>query len=108
MARLVIEEREARSVYPLPANAGEVVSVKFVSHEYPKGLLLFEAPAQKSYLKMFRMNGYPHDVEQAKEMLRKAFHVFHAPCWLVKEGRLIVHPPVVDGYLVVDTDGDPD
>lgn len=106
MGRLVFQERESCSVYPLPAGVGDVVEVRYISDIYPKGLLLFEAPTQPSYRRMFRINGYPHNLAETRELLQKAYETFHTPCWMVAEAdaarQLVVHPPVVEGYLALD------
>jgi len=104
--RVVFRVREASSEFALPLSIGSdgiVEEVKYVSSDIPEGLLCFEVPVTRSWLKMYSLDGEPETEREVQWMLRAGHATFHRPVWKVFNGTLYLWPPApCDGRLIVD------
>lgn len=101
--RLIIRTRgEARSSFLLPIGM-MVERVVYVSSDVPEGLLCFEAPITRAWLRMYSLDGQPETEREVRWMLRAGHEYFHRPVWHILNDTLYLFPPApCDGRLVVD------
>jgi len=102
--RIVLRtDGEAVGIFSLPIVVGEIESVLFVDSDIPDGLLCFEAPVTKAWLKMYPLDEPPKTAGEVKWMLRAGSAVFHRPAWYRLEDKLYLYPPApCDGRVILD------
>ena len=109
--RLVIETQGRQDCYPLPKDVGgEVVGVQYATRQYETIFSLFEAPVQRSWLRVYALDKRPTTPEEVRRLLERAHkRITYRPVWMCMDGSLYVFPaPVNSGeYLILTIDETP-
>lgn len=80
-----------------------VERVVYISSDFPTGLLCFETPVTRSWLRTYSMNGVPESEDGVRALLKSSYARFLRPVWYILDDTMYLYPPApCDGSMVVD------